>query len=779
MPPQSAITVKDVLTDPKFQSMSPEQKRATLARIDPDFAKLSPEQQQAIVSRKWEAQPKTETPPPDTGRSALDYITEPITGFGRGLKGALVDLPATYLETFFQPGKYPAGFAGRVIGETTEGLRRGYAARQQARQSGEGIPGQILATMENYPLGIGAATRRVEQGGPHMFSPESLGVAGEGAGFMLAPEIAGKAVSGARIAEQERLGAGKVPVLHKEAARAGELKAIAERYKEDVTKSEMGHAEDVTKHEKRVDEIKQAHAEKVKEAQEKYQRELADYRKKASEGKQAHAEKVVQARKEWVERTHEARKSVAEAERVKNRSQVLGRSAEAYLERIKNNLKQTHQTVRGQLDSRWNSLREKIGKDTPVNASKVYDSIEQARKEFLRGSPQNLQVFNSLVKEMGLDLIEGEKGELSASPGQTMDWQTARTHYSAVGDALSAGNLPGNVYQALKYVKEKGLDPVLEDTAKQKGMGQEYSALKRDWRNYENDWRDMGAMGTGGSPLARALRSPDAKSVGQLLSGKYGDRFLETYARYKGAGASTDLMSGYRGVTEQAKALTRPKALSDPGKFEEPKPPRVPEQPVGPEVVKQPKLPEAPQKRPVDVPKSPAQVNPADVRLKIIENYAARPYRWFEFMPPFLGERMLLSSPAFREFIARQPRNELATRYGINPKAQFRPPSPMGPESDIEMARRRGPGGGPGEQNAIWQGVVDNLRAKLARQRAAGDPLANLTQDKLSEAEKTLKSTFGSEKYATSPQGFSSTGGGGANYSPSDLDDLKKRYGIQ
>lgn len=86
---------------------------------------------------------------------------------------------------------------------------------------------------------------------------------------------------------------------------------------------------------------------------------------------------------------------------------------------------------------------------------------------------------------------------------------------------------------------------------------------------------------------------------------------------------------------------------------------------------------------------------------------------------------------------------------------------------------------GAAEQNAILQTLVDNLRAKLARERGAGDSQAFQTLSKLREAEDRLKATFGGQKYVDSPQTHSTQGGGGANYTADDLAALKKKWGIQ
>lgn len=61
------ITPKEVLSDPKFQAFSPEQKRQVLLRIDPAFVKLTPEQQLQVVNVKVAA-PSPASPPSGLSR---------------------------------------------------------------------------------------------------------------------------------------------------------------------------------------------------------------------------------------------------------------------------------------------------------------------------------------------------------------------------------------------------------------------------------------------------------------------------------------------------------------------------------------------------------------------------------------------------------------------------------------------------------------------------------------------------------------------------------------
>lgn len=284
-----------------------------------------------------------------------------------------------------------------------------------------------------------------------------------------------------------------------------------------------------------------------------------------------YADKEARRRSQWVQKAYGANKSEAEAIGLSNKKATLTRGADEYLSRATQNIQETHQTVRGRLDARWNTLRGVMADASIQNPGDIYNAITSAESQYLRGAPESLQQFRNLIKELGIkDFAEGEDGSLSAIQGEgpkPMDWQTARVHYSAIGDRLSAGNLPGNVYQALKSVAN-ALDAKLAESAATRDMGQFYTDLKRDWSQYMTDWRDLSSVSSGGSPLAKLLRSPDKGFARLQVMGKAGDRLLETLARYKRAGARPELLVQARRLNTEAGNIPKAKIREFPGKYE-------------------------------------------------------------------------------------------------------------------------------------------------------------------------------------------------------------------
>jgi hypothetical protein len=207
------------------------------------------------------------------------------------------------------------------------------------------------------------------------------------------------------------------------------------------------------------------------------------------------------------------------------------------------NARQTFRIVKDRLDSRWHTLRDRLGEKT-IDSNPVEQAIEKAKDEYLMGAPESLKQFNDLMSTMTDATVDDPFPTI-----RPLSWQEARTHYTALGDKLYSGELPGNVRQALGVVRD-AMDKQLTGVAKANKMGDFYNSTREDWGQFKKDWDDMSnesysksAMGEAGSPLARLVRAADPEAAARALSN---DRIMEQLARYKQHGASTNLAQGFR-----------------------------------------------------------------------------------------------------------------------------------------------------------------------------------------------------------------------------------------
>jgi hypothetical protein len=151
---------------------------------------------------------------------------------------------------------------------------------------------------------------------------------------------------------------------------------------------------------------------------------------------------------------------------------------------------------------------------------------------------------------MGIqEFMEGDGGALKAIPGSgKLPFDTARVHYSAIGDKLAQGNLPGNVYQALKAV-EDGLDKQLTQAAESRNLGKDYTELKANESQFRKDWVDPK------SPLARAYKALDENFLEPHVMGRGTDYLTKQLERYRQYGAEPDLPLSARRMMEESKAI--------------------------------------------------------------------------------------------------------------------------------------------------------------------------------------------------------------------------------
>jgi len=567
-------------------------------------------------SRQSGAQPQNTPAPAAAQTEQKPYINRFLDAISEAMQ-AMSETPQRTAERsreLFKQGRARGGLAGnlqaaeaplRAEWETLAGILKGIGnvttPALVSRVAGGEDPAKIQADATMFLLG--------QMGG---------GEPAEGTLEAAAKPVAKalkKTSSGARILSQEISGAGKEPIVKAARAREAEI-AKAQAKHEGATEQAL------RQHQETVGQVERTNA----EAQAK------------------HAEAEAQARQKWVQKAYEHKQGKTEAAKVAARKETLERSSEACTKILKDNIDKAHEAVRSALGARWNALRDTIGKATELNSFRINNAIEIAKQRFLMGAPESLKVFNDLMKQMQ---VEGDNidigGGKTATGLRPLTWDEGRVHYSALQEKLYSGELPGNVSRALRYVTDT-LDAELSKVAKDKGAGETYSKLKSDWSQYMDDWKDMGSLATGGSPLARALVAKDPAFVSGQVLGKAGERMMQIAARYQQYGLSPRLMSRIRGMQSELKSLPKVKVPAEPAPYE---------------ALGSPKLKTAPGMKEIPKPERPAPIDPAAIRKQRLEEFAGRPFRFYDLFPPYLVEHLMMKSPAFREWVASQPRQEL------------------------------------------------------------------------------------------------------------------------
>lgn len=206
-----------------------------------------------------------------------------------------------------------------------------------------------------------------------------------------------------------------------------------------------------------------------------------------------------------------------------------------------------------------------LGEPPTVPSSSLAQAVKNAEAK-IQGSSENLKVFRDILSKhpegepesiayQGAQIPKGhplydvlKEGNESA-PATFSDLQG---YYSELGDKLSSGNLPGDVYQAMKSL-HGSIGDLMQKMADSKGVGDQLKDARSFYRDY------MGAFRDHSSPLYKAMNATESgKSIAAL---KGADKSgIETLARYNPELARrANTIRGYQ--TEANSITSRPPAI--------------------------------------------------------------------------------------------------------------------------------------------------------------------------------------------------------------------------
>ena len=388
-----------------------------------------------------------------------------------------------------------------------------------------------------------------------------------------------------------------------------DFKSQAQKYHEGTTKAFDEAKREQLEARKQQEAATQKAIDEHKQNVQKYHEELSNTFDKAKRQQLESAAKYEQEYSEWLEKSRDYHKAQAEAEASATKQRQLREQSKTAVKATYDNLQQTYKAARADLDQRWGAWRQGM-EGAELDPKVVFDKIEEVKADKLRGSPASLTQFNNLMKEMGVqDFVDEESGIKKAVLGAgELPVETARVHYSALGDKLAQGDLPGNIYHALKDVQAV-LDGEIQKAAKVRGLDGEYSSLKANEHQFQSDWVDKG------SPLAKAHNALDSNFLEPHVMGRGNDYITKQLERYRKFGAQPDLPLSARRMAETAKEMPTVKVPKEPGP--------EPQRPTGLPEASSPKL-----ARPATVPEPPGvpeKVPPKSPELKAVERPKPKP----------------------------------------------------------------------------------------------------------------------------------------------------------
>jgi hypothetical protein len=304
-----------------------------------------------------------------------------------------------------------------------------------------------------------------------------------------------------------------------------------------------------------VDKTNQDFGEKLKGYHEDLNKLFDESKRTQIESQAKHVETTSKIEAENADKMAKYEHKVGQVER---RGELTGYQ-KRYAGIIKNMAERAHENIRGYFNTRWRSLDEANGPET-LDQLHIKDVMDESR-EMLAGQPEDLKIFNDIVKQITVEKSAIDQAGGAEPQLRPMTWQEGRVDYTALG--AKRYSTSGNIRRAIAHLQEDGIGRGLNKAATRSGTGREYQLLKRDWSQYMQDWHDMGAIGTGGSPLARILAARDQPYVVRYAMGDASERLEQILDKYKRFGANSVPVKGLKRMAEQAdklpkKAPTRP-----------------------------------------------------------------------------------------------------------------------------------------------------------------------------------------------------------------------------
>lgn len=448
-------TPADVLQDPNFKALPVEERRKVLLHLDSRFGSLPRTEQDKVIGGS------IETPPGAaggaTGEWSPDYSRTPILGplarFGKsavdtgtgmitGIYHSLTDEPQTPEEFAVYAAGAPTG-----LGRVALALHRNLTAPQieEAHKAAD----KNLSTTERIGHGLAATVPFV---GPMAADiGETLGTEG-------LPEAAGKAAAYSL-----------APKVLEKISTVGELRTKAREAARSAVQTPLGAGAEKTTG-KFVDEYNQAR-----------------------KGFKQEAAQTIETNKQ----------NAKAASRLETTQRSLAAGSQVLGDRVKD----LDSKLRIEGNEKYQAVSKAVADDSEPLKDLV-DAVQHAESKIIKGSPESIKQFRDLVRKggvaeaspltaNGLAIAPGDplyqrlqaEGAIPETPDTGLKFDQLQGYSSELGDKLASGNLPGDVYQALKYVKGK-IDEAKTRIADRNGAGGLLRDADKFWNRYMDTFYD-------------------------------------------------------------------------------------------------------------------------------------------------------------------------------------------------------------------------------------------------------------------------------------------------
>jgi hypothetical protein len=247
------------------------------------------------------------------------------------------------------------------------------------------------------------------------------------------------------------------------------------------------------------------------EADQKFSDKMSDFEKAEAEKKAGFKEKAA-----------DTIKANREALQGESRNLAVNRSIEEGSKRLGEKVNDLDLKLREEANGKYNTVREAVKDDPGVPLSEMAQAAKEAQGK-LSGSAESIKQFNELIRK-GAEEGEVQAGGMTVKPGdrlydmlkeqgafggdENIGFKDLQGYSSEIGRKLAQGNLPGDIYQALKYMKEK-IDAAKTVIAERNNAGGALKNADSFWHDYQDLFYDKD------SSIAKVRESVGVKNPGE------------------------------------------------------------------------------------------------------------------------------------------------------------------------------------------------------------------------------------------------------------------------
>lgn len=205
------------------------------------------------------------------------------------------------------------------------------------------------------------------------------------------------------------------------------------------------------------------------------------------------------------EKAGEAIAANREAEHANARGEAVTRSIEEGSKRLGESVKDLDLKLREEANGKYDVVRKAVANDPGIPQGEMAQAATEA-EGLLKGSSENIKQFRDLARKSdemtngpatnigftvtpGSPLFQRLVAEGAIDQGANLPFDDLQGYSSEIGRKLAQGNLPGDIYQALKYLKEK-IDIAKKTIAERNNAGAALGDAESFWHDYQDLFYD-------------------------------------------------------------------------------------------------------------------------------------------------------------------------------------------------------------------------------------------------------------------------------------------------